>query len=148
MLDRVQSPKIAAPFFLAALAGLLLLHHASGSLPALAGAAVLGFGIGAESGIGPYFFSRYFGMRSFGTIYGCLVSLLAISSGVGPMLLGMAFDRTGSYGRGLVIAEVGLAVGTVLIFLLGPYLFAARRPPLEMSETSPPQGAAAEAVTP
>ncbi len=149
MLDRVKSPKIAAPFFLAALAGLLLLHHATGSLPALIGAAVLGFGIGAESGIGPYFFSRYFGMRSFGAIYGCLVSLLAISSGVGPMLLGMAFDRTGSYGRGLLIAEIGLGVGTVLIALLGPYVFAARRTPLELSETTPPEGAAqAEAITP
>ncbi len=142
MLDRVQSPRIAAPFFIAALAGLLLLHHAGGAVPALVGAAVLGFGIGAESGIGPYFFSRYFGMRSFGAVYGCLVSLLAISSGVGPMLLGIAFDRTGSYGRGLVIAEIGLAAGTVLIAILGPYIYAARRTPRELSETSPPEGAA------
>ncbi len=142
MLDRVQSPRIAAPFFVAALVGLLLLHHAVGAVPALIGASVLGFGIGAESGIGPYFFSRYFGMRSFGAVYGCLVSLLAISSGVGPMLLGMAFDRSGSYGRGLVIAEIGLAIGTVLIAVLGRYVYAARRTPQELSETSPPEGAA------
>ena len=136
MLDRIQTPKIALPFFLAALAGLVLLHHAVGAPAAIAGAAILGFGIGAESGIGPYFFSRYFGMRSFGTIYGCLVSLLAISSGVGPMLLGVAFDRSGSYGRGLVIAEVGLGVGAVLVLLLGPYVFSARR-----AEAPPPAGA-------
>ena len=114
----------------------------AGAPLALTGAAILGFGIGAESGIGPYFFSRYFGMRSFGAVYGCLVSLLAISSGVGPMLLGIAFDRTGSYGRGLVIAEIGLAAGTVLIAILGPYIYAARRTPRELSETSPPEGAA------
>ena len=142
MLDRVQSPRIAAPFFLAALLGLFVLHHAVGAVPALIGASILGFGIGAESGIGPYFFSRYFGMRSFGAVYGCLVSLLAISSGVGPMLLGMAFDRSGSYGRGLVIAEIGLGVGTVLVALLGPYVYAARRTPKELSETNPPEGAA------
>ena len=70
------------PFFAAALLGLLVLDHAAGAVMALTGIAILGFGIGAESGIGPYFFSRYFGMRSFGTIYGCLVSLLAISSGI------------------------------------------------------------------
>ncbi len=139
MLDRIQSPKIAVPFFIAALGGLLILHHAAGAPAALVGAAVMGFGIGAESGIGPYFMSRYFGMRSFGTIYGCLVSLLAISSGVGPMLLGMAFDRTGSYGRGLIIAEVGLSVGVVLVLLLGPYVFAARR------ATPPPPAGAVEA---
>jgi MFS family permease len=144
LLDRVQTPKIAAPFFLAALLGLLLLHHASGATLALVGAGVLGFGIGAESGIGPYFFSRYFGMRAFGTIYGLLVSLLAISSGVGPMLLGMAFDRFGSYSRGLVIAEIGLAVGAVLVFVLGRYAYSARRTAEELTETAPAAGAALE----
>ena len=144
LLDRAPTSKIALPFFIAALLGLLLLHHASTATMALAGAAILGFGIGAESGIGPYFFSRYFGMRAFGTVYGCLVSLLAISSGVGPMLLGMTFDKFGSYGRGLVIAEIGLALGGVLVALLGPYIYAARRSAEELTETSPAIGAAIE----
>ena len=143
-LDRVQTPKIAAPFFVAALLGLLLLHHASSPALALTGAAILGFGIGAESGIGPYFFSRYFGMRSFGTVYGLLVSLLAISSGVGPMLLGKTFDSYGSYDKGLVIAEIGLGVGVLLVCLLGKYVYAARRTAEELVETSPPTGAALE----
>ncbi len=142
LLDRVQTPRIAIPFFISALGGLLLLHHAASPAVALLGAAILGFGIGAESGIGPYFLSRYFGMRAFGTVYGSLVSLLAISSGVGPMLLGIAFDRTGGYGRGLVIAEIGLAVGTVLVALLGGYVYSARRTPSELTETTPPEGAA------
>ncbi|MGO9933673.1 MAG: MFS transporter [Steroidobacteraceae bacterium] len=126
LLDRVPSPRVALPFFAAALLGLLVLDHAAGTAVALTGIAFLGFGIGAESGIGPYFFSRYFGMRSFGTIYGCLVSLLAISSGVGPYLLGRSFDRFGSYSRGLGVAEIGLALGIVLVWLLGPYVYAIR----------------------
>jgi MFS family permease len=93
---------------------------------ALGGIAILGFGIGAESGIGPYFFSRYFGMRSFGTIYGCLVSLLAISSGLGPYLLGHSFDRFGSYSRGLGVGEIGLSLGILLVLLLGPYVYTTR----------------------
>jgi MFS family permease len=143
-LDRVQTPRIAAPFFIAALLGLLLLHHASSAALALAGAAILGFGIGAESGIGPYFFSRYFGMRSFGTVYGLLVSLLAISSGVGPMLLGKTFDSYGSYDKGLLVAEIGLGVGVLLVSVLGRYVYAARRTAEELTETSPPSGAALE----
>jgi MFS family permease len=126
LLDRVPSARVALPFFAAALLGLLVLDHAVGALMALTGIAILGFGIGAESGIGPYFFSRYFGMRSFGTIYGCLVSLLAISSGIGPYLLGRSFDRFGSYSRGLGVAEVGLGLGIVLVLLLGPYVYAVR----------------------
>jgi MFS family permease len=126
LLDRVPSPRVALPFFAAALLGLVLLDHAAGAAMALAGIAFLGFGIGAESGIGPYFFSRYFGMRSFGTIYGCLVSLLAISSGVGPYLLGRSFDRFGSYTHGLRLAEIGLTLGFVLVLLLGPYVYAIR----------------------
>jgi MFS family permease len=114
------------PFFGAALVGLLVLDHATGATMALAGIAILGFGIGAESGIGPYLFSRYFGMRSFGTIYGCLVSLLAISSGLGPYLLGRSFDRFGSYSRGIGVGEMGLALGIVLIMMLGPYVYTVR----------------------
>ena len=135
LLDRVPTARVALPFFAAALLGLLVLDHAASAVMALTGIAILGFGIGAESGIGPYFFSRYFGMRSFGTIYGCLVSLLAISSGIGPYLLGRSFDRFGSYSRGLAVAEVALAVGIVLVLLLGPYVFAVRprdaQPPVE-----------------
>jgi MFS family permease len=126
LLDRVPSPRVALPFFIAALVGLMLLNYAPNAGLALTGIAVLGFGIGAESAIGPYFFSRYFGMRSFGTIYGCLVSLLAISSGVGPFLLGRSFDRYGSYSAGLTTDEIGLAIGIVLIVLLGPYVYAVR----------------------
>ena len=126
LLDRVPTARVALPFFAAALVGLLILDHAAGAVMALTGIAILGFGIGAESGIGPYFFSRYFGMRSFGTIYGCLVSLLAISSGIGPYLLGRSFDRFGSYSRGLTIAEIALAVGIVLVLVLGPYVYTVR----------------------
>jgi len=142
LLDRVQNPRIAIPFFAAALIGLMLLSSASGAPMALTGMAVLGFGIGGESGIGPYLFSRYFGLRSFGTIYGCLVSLLAIGSGLGPYLLGRAFDRFGSYDKGLEVAEIGVGVGIVLILMLGRYVYAVR--PLDDAE---PPGQAAAAPT-
>ncbi len=76
-------------------------------------------------------------MRSFGAVYGCLVSLLAISSALGPVLLGLAFDRNKSYDRGLLIAEIGLAAGTVLVGLLGAYAYAARRAVAEPGATAP-----------
>ena len=131
LLDRFPTPRIALPFFICALAGLLLFDHAATSgFAVLAGVAVLGFGIGAESGLGPYFLSRYFGLKSFGAIYGCLVSLLAISSGVGPLLFGLSFDASGSYRQGLTIAEIALLAGAGLIALLGPYVYAAHGRPM------------------
>ncbi len=131
LLDRFPTPRIALPFFICALAGLLLFDHAATSgFAVLAGVAVLGFGIGAESGLGPYFLSRYFGLKSFGAIYGCLVSLLAISSGVGPLLFGLSYDASGSYRQGLTIAEIALLAGAGLIALLGPYVYAAHGRPM------------------
>jgi MFS family permease len=141
LLDRVPTPRVAVPFFAAALIGLFLLSSASGASLALTGMAVLGFGIGGESGIGPYLFTRYFGLRSFGTIYGCLVSLLAIGSGVGPYILGRTFDRFGSYDKGLEAAEVGVGIGIALILMLGRYVYAVR--PLGEAEAA---GAAAPAA--
>jgi MFS family permease len=66
---------------------------ASGALAA----ALIGFGIGGEFDVTPYQLSRYFGIRAFGTLYGIAFAASAAAGAVGPILLGRAFDATGSY---------------------------------------------------
>src|SRR2546430_9993729 len=44
-----------------------------------------------------YLTSRYFGLRSFGEIYGYLFSAFTLSGALGSLLMAMGFDRAGSY---------------------------------------------------
>jgi MFS family permease len=75
---------------------------------------MIGLAMGAESDIMPYMVSRFFGMRSMGTVYGFVFSAYTIGAAFGPMLFGVGFDKTGSYqfsllvGLGLMIVAIGL----------------------------------------
>ena len=73
----------------------------------VAGAALIGFGMGGEADVTPYLLSRYFGLRSFSTLYGLTWTAYAIAGGIGPVLMGQAFDVTGSYEALLVRLAVG-----------------------------------------
>ena len=41
--------------------------------------------------------SRYFGLRAYGEIYGCMFAIFTVGTGLGPVLMGFSFDATGSY---------------------------------------------------
>ena len=122
-LDRIHGPYVAAFFFVCAGAGVALL--ASGFEP-FAGTALCGLGIGAEVDLMAYFVSRYFGLKSFGAIYGLMFALFSLGVGVGPWLMGLSFDYRHSYVPMMVVFEVALAVSCALLLALGPYRFAAR----------------------
>ena len=92
------------------------------SLPVGVLAAVLiGFSMGGEADVVPYLLSRYFGLRSFSVLYALTWTFYAIAGAIGPVLMGKAFDATGSYERllfWLAIATLGIAP---LMFLLPRY---------------------------
>ena len=44
-----------------------------------------------------YLLARYFGLRSLATLYGFNWMALGIASAIGPILMGRAFDATGTY---------------------------------------------------
>jgi MFS family permease len=123
-LDRVHGPYVAAAFFAAS--GLGVAALASGFSP-FVGAALCGLGIGAEVDLMAYFVSRYFGLRSFGAIYGLMFALFGLGVGLGPFLMGIAHDRLGSYVPMMIAFEVVLAVVCLIMLALGPYRFAARQ---------------------
>jgi len=121
LLDRIPTPRITAPMYLAAVGGLALLELGSGSLALLAGGALLGVGLGTQYGAMPMLIARYFGTRSFGAIIGVMYSASIIMQGVTPVLLDHAFDTQQTYRYALVAIGLCLAAGAALLLLLPAY---------------------------
>jgi len=121
LLDRCFAPRVACCILAVAAFGTLLLSTAR-SLPAgILGAACIGIGMGGEADITPYLLSKYFGLRSFSTLYGFTWTAYAIAAAIGPVVMGKAFDLTGSYRVLLVELAFSTLVAAVLMLLLPRY---------------------------
>jgi MFS family permease len=123
-LDRVQTPRIALPIFASILSGVALIHYVAGQFALLPAAILIGLGQGSEYGILPYFVTRFFGLRSFGRVYGAIYALAALSYGVGPYFMGKTFDNVGSYGPAFFVLEGTMALALILVWRLRPYSYA------------------------
>ena len=64
----------------------------------------------------PYLISRYFGLRSFSVLYGLTWTFYAVAGAIGPILMGKAFDVTGSYQA--LLAQLALATVAVAVLML------------------------------
>lgn len=123
LLDRVPRPWIAAPFYIVALGGLLLLDSTSSFPLLLVAGLLLGFGLGTEYGVLPYFISRYFGVRHYGAITGTAYAVVVLTQGATPFLMALVFDLTGTYDMAITAIAFGLVLGAVLILRLKPFTF-------------------------
>jgi cyanate permease len=70
-----------------------------------------------------YLTSRYFGLRSFGAIYGVVFAGFGLAAGLGAYLMGAGFDATGSYALPLTLFSIATLVGAVLMLRLRPYRY-------------------------
>jgi MFS family permease len=139
LLDRFFAPYLAAALFGGAAVGIgLLWTGAVGA--AFVGAFLVGLGLGAEVDIIAYLVSRYFGLRSFGEIYGFAFGAFVLAVGLGPLVMGAGFDLTGSYNAPLGALFVSSLVATGLMTRLGPYRYHACPP----EETMPMLGVQVE----
>ena len=121
LLDRVPKPWIAAPFYAVALGGLVLLQSTASFPLLLVAGLLLGFGLGTEYGVLPYFISRYFGVRHYGSITGTAYAVVVLTQGVTPFLMGLVFDQTGNYDLAITAIALGLVLGILLILRLRPF---------------------------
>ncbi len=121
LLDRCFAPYVAVALFAVSALGTFLLAGASSLLAGILAAALIGFGMGGEGDITPYLLSRYFGLRAFSTLYGFTWTAYAISAAVGPIIMGRAFDVTGSYRSLLTVLTFTTLVGGALFLLLPRY---------------------------
>jgi MFS family permease len=122
-LDRVFAPYISVVFFLMPLAGIgILLANTSPQYVAFA-IVLIGMGLGAEVDLIAFLSSRYLGMKSFGEIYGYLFAIFMLGSGVGPYVMGLSFDKAGSYTPALIGLGGCLVIACLLLLRLGAYVF-------------------------
>jgi MFS family permease len=122
-LDHVRGPGFAAAVMLLPVAAVgLLLSHAGGPAPFLA-AVCFGLAIGAEIDMLGFFASRYFGRRSFSTLYGIIFALFALGVNAGPAILGRGYDAYHSYDPVLTVFFVALLVAAALFLPLGRYAY-------------------------
>lgn len=125
-LDKIYGPYVAIAFFLCPLAGMALLYSgAAGSVP-LIGTVLCGLGIGAEFDLMAFFVTRYFGLRSYGVLYGLMFGLAQIGNAVGSNIMGWSYQLLHSYGPAFIVFAVALALTCLLFIPLGPYRFAPR----------------------
>ena len=123
LLDRFFAPRVAMCRFGAAAFGIALLRTSAASGLVFLAAFLIGLGMGAEVDIIAYLTSRYFGLRAFGEVYGYAFASYVLAGALGPWLMGLGFDRSGSYGSILVGFLLATLLAAVLMTRLGPYRF-------------------------
>jgi MFS family permease len=118
LLDRFFAARVSFALLALAALGTFVLAGAASLSAGLVAAALIGFGMGGEADVTPYLLSRYFGLRSFSVLYGLTWTFYAVAGALGPVLMGKAFDVTGSYESLLVRLALGtLAVAALMLFL-------------------------------
>lgn len=122
LVDRFWAPAIA--FVLNALpaVGCLVLLNAEVHPALFLGAVVLvGLGQGAEIDIVAFMIARYFGLRSYATIYGLSTLGIALGVACGASLIGKAYDVFGNYDAALLAASASFALASLLYLAMGRY---------------------------
>lgn len=113
LLDRFFGPRVALAINLLTALGIFLLARAGNFSGGCLAAGLIGIGAGGEAAITPYLLTRYFGLRAFSTLYGLTWTFYAAAGAIGPVILGRAFDATGSY------ASLLAALATALVLAAG-----------------------------
>jgi MFS family permease len=121
LLDRFEAVRVASVLLAIAAAGAYFLASATSFSTAVIAAACIGFGTGGEVDVIPYLLSRYFGIQSLATLFGVIWTAVGLASAAGPILMGRAFDVTGSYVSVLFALAVGVIAAAGLMLTLPAY---------------------------
>ncbi len=121
LLDRFFGARVAFVVSLITAMGIFLLARAQTFPAGCVASAMIGVGAGGEAAITPYLLTRYFGLRAFSTLYGLTWTFYAAAGAIGPVILGRAFDSTGSYTALLSALAGALSLAAALNLLLPKY---------------------------
>ena len=121
LLDRVFAPIIGGVVFAMAAMGFALLVYTPGTWSVFVAAALFGTGLGAEIELIGYMVSRYFGMRRFGTIYGCVFVGFLLGTSGGPYVYARSQELLNSYDPSLKFMMLLMLVTAVMFACMGRY---------------------------
>ena len=122
LIDRIWAPAVAVVMLvLPALSCYFLMQGELTYAAAAVAVLLVGLTAGAEQDLMAFLVSRYFGMRSYGVVYGVMYSSFALGAGMGPWVMGRVFEASGSYDPILGYVGVAFVVGALPLLLLGPY---------------------------
>jgi MFS family permease len=122
LLDLFWAPAVAVLILALPCLSCWLLGGASlGAGGAALSICLIGFSVGVEYDLLAYLTAKYFGLRSYATIYGLLYVSFGIGAGFGPAIFGWAFGLEGSYGPIFRIASALLAASALSLLALGRY---------------------------
>lgn len=117
LMDRFEASLVGAGMMLASAVGLTVLALGDVEL-AFIGALAIGLCIGAELDVIGYLTGHYYGMRSYGSIYGLLYMLCAAGTAISPVLFGLSTDELGGYQPGLLFGAAALLIAAILLCTL------------------------------
>ena len=80
-----------------------------------------GYSAGTKLQIASYVTARYVGLKNFGAIYGIITSIVALGTGLGPMIAALSYDHLGGYSQFLIAGTVGCLLAGGLIASLPAY---------------------------
>jgi sugar phosphate permease len=142
MMDKFNTVKIAIPFSLCTAIGYFLLMTVTpkfGGQPMLFAAAGFGmFAMAAHLPMVGYFFTRFFGLKSFAAISGFQSFVQALCMGFFAPMVGRIYDQTGNYDLAFKIG-IGAALLSASIYLFLPrYRFSANIGAMPAPQKPPP----------
>ena len=97
LLDRLFAPLVSLVVLVIAGAGVAVVAFATTAPMGIFGAFLMGVGSGSESDVIPYLIAKYFGRARFATLYGLSWTAYAFGGAIGPVVMGHAFDKAGTY---------------------------------------------------
>jgi MFS family permease len=121
LIDKFDARRVCFVLLAIAALGAYLLSGATSFSTGAIAAVCIGFGTGGEVDVIPYLLSRYFGIRSLATLFGVIWMAIGLASAAGPILMGRAFDATGSYASVLFALAVGVIAAGGLMLTLPAY---------------------------
>lgn len=120
LVDRLGGRRSLMICFAVLFASLLVLQWAPAPSWLFAFAAVYGFAHGAFFTVFSPTVAELFGTGSHGLLFGLVLFCGTLGGAVGPLLAGMAFDATASYGLAFLILTAASVAGLALVSALRP----------------------------